>query len=100
MENLYAWIDGVIATADGTSFVAGVIAGLLWNRFAPAIRAFVARTPTKVDDLLIGAADACLGEDVKKGLCAEELDKILPNSEIVKLVKLRKARIESEKKSK
>ena len=97
MEDLYKWMDGIIAAADGTSFIAGVIAGLLWNRFAPAVRAFVAKTPTKIDDLVVGAADACLGE-VKKDLCAEELNKILPNSEIAKLVQLRKAQIEADKK--
>ena len=99
MESVYAWVDEIIASANSASFIAGVIAGLLWNRFAPAIRAFVAKTPTKVDDLVVGAADACLGaeKDAREKFCAEELNKLLSNDTIVKLVQLRKAKLAADR---
>ena len=97
MEGLYAWFDQVITNADGASFMAGLVAGLMWKRFAPAVRAFVAKTPTKVDDIVVSAADACLGADRNKDLCAEELNKILSTEEINKLIQLRRAQIAANK---
>jgi hypothetical protein len=99
MEDLYAWFDQIITNADGASFLAGLVAGLLWKRFAPAVRAFVAKTPMKIDDVVVSAADACLGSDIdrNKDLCAEELNKILSTEEINKLIQLRRAQIAASK---
>ena len=97
MEALSAWFDQVITNADGMSFLAGLVAGLLWKRFAPAVRAFVAKTPTKMDDIVVSAADACMGEERNKDLCAEELNKLLSTEEINKLIQLRRAQIAAKK---
>ena len=99
MEELYKWVDRIIADANGLSFMAGLICGLVWKRFAPAVRAFVAKTPTKVDDLVVTAADACFGTEKEEHakLCAEELNKLLSNDTIVKLVQLRKAKLAADR---
>lgn len=99
MEELYKWVDGAIANANGLSFMAGLICGFLWKRFAPAVRAFVAKTPTKLDDMVVTAADACAGADTdeREKFCAEELNKLLSNDTIVKLVQLRKAKLAADR---
>lgn len=96
------FLDQLIAFAEANGLTASVffMAGLLSPKIMPMIRAFAAKTPTKADDLIVAALEACLekGNEKISGVTVAELDKVLTTQQLIELVKMRKAKIEAGKK--
>ena len=94
MEELY---DQFIAMLDANylpTFI-GLLAGLFGARFVPFLKGFAAKTPSKLDDMLVAALEACMAKKQEgfEAITAEQLNKYLTTPTIVELVKLRKAQI-------
>jgi hypothetical protein len=88
----------LLLTNNGLPAGVGLAIGILFPYVLPHLKAFVGRTPTKADDLIVDTLEAITK---RRGplstMTATELEKTLPTAVIVELVKLRKARIEAAK---
>ena len=94
-------IDQLLALAAVYGLPVGVAfaLGLFGKPAIRLLRPLVLRTPTKADDMLLSALEACLnasGGSVSK-ITVAELNKCLTTKQIAELVSLRKAQISADK---
>lgn len=95
LSQLLAWADTHGAWA-GMALACGMLIG---PKAVPVLKRVACRTPTQVDDIAVNMLEALLNRKTTaiEQLTASELEKIISTPVLIEVVKIRKAKIASEK---
>jgi hypothetical protein len=87
-------MEAILAWAAANQWIYLVIAFLAGGSSAfPVLKKFVASTPNKVDDIVLNAIENAVTSKAKQVSTAAELEKRIPTSVLIEIVKIRKERM-------